>query len=124
MSSALFVYGTLMTGGSQAGLLGRAPRRTARVHGTLYRLPEGYPAMALGGSGWVHGELVEDAATPTILTVLDQYEGVAQGLYSRVLVTVHTQLRRVQAWAWVMSSPHRRGGKLIVDGRWRTWRHR
>ena len=119
---ALFVYGTLMTGGAQAGLLGRARRQPGRVHGALFRLPQGYPAMEVGGSAWVHGELVEQAITATMLAVLDQYEGVGEGLYTRQPVTVYTQLRRVTAWAWVMKAPHLRGGRRIVDGRWRTWR--
>jgi gamma-glutamylcyclotransferase (GGCT)/AIG2-like uncharacterized protein YtfP len=119
----LFVYGTLASGGERAGLLGGLGRRAASVRGTLYDLPAGYPALVLAGTGRVHGELVEppDAA---LLGVLDAYEGVAEGLYDRVVVDVRVGLRTERAWAWVLDEARARNGRIVRGGRWRAPRRR
>ena len=116
----VFVYGTLMAGEPQGGLLKRFPREEASLSGRLYRLPQGYPALQLGGAAGerVYGELVRQV-DPRMLPVLDQYEGVAEGLYRRVQVDVNAGLRAWPAWAWVMDDPLRRGGVHIPTGRWR-----
>lgn len=119
----LFVYGTLLSGGSAASLLGYAPRREATVRGTLYQLPAGYPALALAGDGVVHGELV-DVNDPALLRLLDHYEGVDEGLYRRVEVEAVVGLRREPAWAWVQDDPRLRGGRRVIGGRWTHPRRR
>jgi len=123
MTFSLFVYGTLLEGERMAGLLGNSPRQPARVRGEIYRLPAGYPAMRVGGDSFVHGELVERTDDRT-LTLLDQYEGVHEGLYQRVEVTALAGLERITAWAWVMDDPYLKGGKLIESGKWTVGRKR
>lgn len=114
----LFVYGTLMTDQAQAALLADMRRVRARVRGTLFRMPAGYPALVPGGEAWVHGELV-DLADPRRLAVLDHYEGVDEGLYRRVQVPVVVGLRTLEGWTWAMSDPAARGGRILPSGRWR-----
>lgn len=113
----LFVYGTLLSEGSQAAMLGSRARRGAWVRGTLWGLPAGYPALALEGEGRVHGELVDDVGP--LLSLLDHYEGVDEGLYRRVEVVANAALRRVPAWAYVMTDPLAHGGRVLPSGRWR-----
>lgn len=119
----LFVYGTLMSGNTQAAMLGRATRAASRVRGRLWSLPAGYPALEPIGEAWVHGELVT-GVPPGQLAVLDAYEGVGEGLYRRVVIDAHVGLRTVAAWAWVMDRPQLRGGRAIPGGRWRSIRRR
>lgn len=121
MSHPLFVYGTLMRGGERAGLAGRGRRGAAWIHGTLYDLPAGYPAITLGGEGRVHGEWC-DPVSDTQLRLLDLYEGVDEGLYRRVLTDVHTRTATFRAWVWVMEDPLAHGGRAIPSGRWRAVR--
>ncbi|MBX2800042.1 MAG: gamma-glutamylcyclotransferase [Myxococcales bacterium] len=122
MSTRLFVYGTLMHGGSQAGLLGRALRTPATTVGSLWHLPAGYPALS-DGDDVVHGELVvlPDAR---MLDVLDAYEGIDEGLYVRVKVDVRVGLRSERAWAYRMANPRLRGGRRTRDGRYKPLRSR
>jgi gamma-glutamylcyclotransferase (GGCT)/AIG2-like uncharacterized protein YtfP len=121
--SALFVYGTLLKGERMDGLLANRDRQLARVRGQIFRLAAGYPAMKLGGETFVHGEIVQ-GVDERMLGLLDQYEGVDQGLYKRVEVTALIGLERVTAWAWVMDDPYLKGGKLIESGRWTLGRRR
>jgi gamma-glutamylcyclotransferase (GGCT)/AIG2-like uncharacterized protein YtfP len=114
----LFVYGTLRTGEPQSGLLAGCSRAPASVRGQLYALPAGYPALVVGGSRKVYGELV-DGLDEARLSLLDAFEGVDEGLYRRVQVEVDVALQRVLAHAYVMEHPDRVGGVLIEDGRWR-----
>jgi len=123
MTARLFVYGTLLEGERMAGLLGGLDRAPARVRAQMYRLPAGYPAIQLGGEDFVHGELVSGCGE-RLLTMLDQYEGVHEGLYTRVEVTALCGLERVRAWCWVMEDPRLKGGVLIESGRWTLGRHR
>ncbi|MEZ4238513.1 MAG: gamma-glutamylcyclotransferase family protein [Myxococcota bacterium] len=119
----LFVYGTLMAGQAQAGLLGALGRRAAQVRGALYRLPAGYPALVADDAGWVHGELVDPPSAP-VLALLDTYEGVDEGLYRRIVCDVRVGLRTQPAWAYVMDAAQARRGRRVEDGRWRPVRRR
>jgi gamma-glutamylcyclotransferase (GGCT)/AIG2-like uncharacterized protein YtfP len=121
VSRPLFVYGTLLVGGAHAGLLRGLRRSEARVGGTLWRMPAGYPALQLGSDGDVCGDLVY-APAPRVLGLLDQYEGVADGLYRRVEVSALVGLLQERAWAYVMDNPRLRGGRLLKSGRWRPRR--
>ena len=70
----LFVYGTLLRGGRDAGLLADLEPRSARVRGALYLLPAGYPALRTDRGGrWIHGELVA-LDDPRRLRLLDRTE--------------------------------------------------
>lgn len=111
----LFVYGTLRSGGGAAGLLrdGR-PVGTGTVAGTLYDLGR-YPALVLDGRGPVEGEVWR--CPPDALARLDEYEGVADGLYSRVLVDVEG----VPCWTYVAGAlllPRLAPERRIPSGRW------
>ena len=120
-SLPLFVYGTLLVGQQQAGLLGELRRERAMVRGTLYRMPGGSPALALTGDTKITGELVyevEDA----LWGVLDFYEGVHEGLYRRCETTANLGLRPVRCLVYEMDRPELRGGRLVRSGHWRQRR--
>lgn len=143
----VFVYGTLQPGGRYWARFA-APYvtgvRPARVRGTLYDLPAGYPALvpAAGpgedGSGadapWVHGVLLL-SAHPGFLPGLDRLEGFdparppAANLYQRVLLPVwpdHPEGPSLtptaaphRAWVYVMESARLpSGARLLPAGRW------
>lgn len=113
----LFVYGTLMSEGPRAGLLGRGRRRVGRVPGVLFVMPTGYPALVLGSSGSVEGEVV-DGLDEARMRMVDLYEGVPEGLYQRVDVDVEVDGRAVAAWAYVMPDAAARGGTRWPGSRW------
>lgn len=119
----LFTYGTLMSGERQSPLLSGLRRIDARVKGRLFELNAGYPVMVLEGQSWVYGELVE-APGERRLAILDLYEGVDEGLYRRVRVTVSHHLRFTPAWAYVMEQAPKTGCRPIPSGQWRRTRMR
>lgn len=121
MTRSLFVYGTLMADGGQGGILAHLPHRAARMRGSLWRMPAGYPALRPDGQGDVFGELI-DLSDDALLAILDTYEGVHEGLYERRLATALVGLARVPAWVYVMSDPEGRGARHIPSGRWRATR--
>ncbi len=72
----LFVYGTLKPGYAPYQHFCAATvvtMQAAIVQGQLYHLPMGYPAITIGGQGWVQGYRLT-FADADILTVLDDYE--------------------------------------------------
>lgn len=77
----LFVYGTLLEGQANAGVLGPLRRHRARTRGRLWRLPAGYPALEPIDDAWVEGELLH--LPEARLRVVDLLEGVQEGLYRR-----------------------------------------
>lgn len=115
----LFVYGTLCAGEAQASLLTGASRRKAFVKGELYLLPAGYPALVLRGNLPVHGELVE-IRDLRLLSLLDTYEGVYEGLYTRVECDVRVGLKTERAWVYTLDLARARAGKRLSDGRFRA----
>ena len=116
---SLFVYGTLMSDQASSSLLAGLGRQPARTRGRLFALRAGYPALVPGGDAWVYGELVAPV-TPRRLTLLDQYEGVPEGLYRRTRVEAVIGLSTFPAWAWVMDDPSLHGGRYLPGGRWRA----
>ena len=111
----LFVYGTLRSGGGAAGLL-RDGRRvgTGTVAGTLYDLGR-YPALVPDGRGAVEGEVWRCPADA--LARLDEYEGVAEGLFERVEVDVGG----VRCWTYVagpLLAPRLPPERRVPSGRW------
>lgn len=114
----LFIYGTLMAGQPQGGLLRGLPRTKAIVRGALFRLPQGYPAIRLEGRQAVQGQLVEGIDTRR-MQLLDEIEGVGQSLYERMDCEAIVGLRQVAAQVYAMRDPLRSGGIPIPSGRWR-----
>ena len=97
MPEHLFVYGTLQREQPHHALLSDCRYLgPAWVQGSLYAMPEGFPAATPEGLGDVHGELYElpDYAD-FLLRELDAYEDVAQGLF------VRARLRVGEREAWV-----------------------
>lgn len=111
----LFVYGTLRSGGGAAGLLrGCRLAGAGTVAGTLYDLGA-YPALVLGGRGHVEGEVWRCPADA--LARLDEYEGVAEGLFERAVVGV----AGVPCWTYVAGAlllPRLASERRIPSGRW------
>lgn len=102
-SQHLWVYGTLRPGcgNRYAHLLHRASRHLglARVQGRLYRI-KWYPGVRLGGKpeDWVLGDLFR-ILDPSVLPVLDQYEGSNE--YQRVRTgAVLESGERIEAWVY------------------------
>ena len=103
MSTKLFVYGTLMRGEERDGLVAHLSAVPATVRGHLWRAPAGYPALMLDPSGpKIQGELLK-LNQESILMVLDLYEGVAEGLYTREIIDVNVNGQNESAWAYTMS---------------------
>ena len=93
----LFAYGTLMPDRSRVEVGGRWAADAVR--GRLHDLGP-YPALVgLGdpGAGWVEG-YVRPVDAAELRDVLDSYEGVAEGLFARVVTT--TRAGRL-AWIYV-----------------------
>lgn len=115
----LFVYGTLLEGGSNAGLLAGLVRRAATIEGKLWMAPAGYPALVVGSGAAIAGELVEvDAAR---LRVLDVLEGVPN-LYARARHDVRTKTGTVSAFVYVVTEREAlaRAYRPLTT---RDWRH-
>ena len=122
MSAKLFVYGTLMRGEERDGLVAHLKATPATVRGQLWRAPAGYPALFLDPSGQeIKGELLE-LEKESILMVLDLYEGVSEGLYSREKVNVAVSGKHEPAWVYVMSRTQLRiaGCQHVKTNDWRT----
>ncbi len=122
MSEHLFVYGTLMRGEEREGIVAHLPNQPAIAMGQLWRAPAGYPALFVDPNGLpIRGELLA-IEQPSIFMVLDLYEGVAEGLYTREIIDVQTERGPVQAWAYIMSQQQlrRAGCRFIKTTDWRT----
>ncbi len=122
MSHPLFVYGTLMRHADRGHLLSSLRRRPARTQGNLYALPAGYPALT-AGNRTVFGELVENVSNP-MLSILDAYEGVSDGLYERRRINVRVDTETINAWAYCMDDARKHGGRLLPLGRFEPIRKR
>jgi len=115
----LFVYGTLLEGGSNAGLLARLPRKTASIEGRLWMAPAGYPALVVGSGATIAGELVEvDAAR---LAVLDVLEGVPN-LYTRAKHDVRSARGTIAAFVYTVTEQEARA-RNYRPLTTRDWRH-
>ncbi len=122
MSTHLFVYGTLMRGEERDGLVAHLPATPASVRGQLWRVPAGYPALYLDPAGIeIRGELLQ-LENESILMVLDLYEGVSEGLYSREVVPITVRGMKKTAWVYVMSRAQLRiaGCQPLKTDDWRT----
>jgi gamma-glutamylcyclotransferase (GGCT)/AIG2-like uncharacterized protein YtfP len=114
----LFVYGTLQSSGEAAELLKACPVITkASVAGTLYDIDGEYPALVLGGTGRVHGE-IRTCASDALLR-LDENEGVEQRLFRRVGV----QIGDHSCWTYVAGpklAPKLLPARRVPSGIWST----
>lgn len=122
--NALFVYGTLMRGESNHGLLrGAVQFEDARVPGRLFKLPAGYPAL-VAGEGTVFGELAFFDELSPHLPAIDAYEDCDPAdpkgsLYRRLRCEATRRTgERIEAWCYVMETVPK-GAVLIPSGRWK-----
>jgi gamma-glutamylcyclotransferase (GGCT)/AIG2-like uncharacterized protein YtfP len=127
---AVFVYGTLLRGESNAHVLhGPGVRRVvdAALDGaTLHETPNPYPVMRLGGVAAVIGELVEVHDVEAMLGPLDALEdftgyGRSDRMYHRTLVRVRVEGGERLAWTYVAGETLAPGAP-IASGSWRAHR--
>lgn len=132
LATGLFVYGTLLRGGSRHGELercgGAADISPATAKGALLDCGA-FPGMLAGPEGTVHGELVELRDVPLALTHLDGVEGfegfeASRALFRRALIKVKTggageQLAWTYLWAGTDRHPRIASGDWLAsrDGR-------
>jgi len=129
----IFVYGTLMQGRENHGLLAPFIKsvQAAAVRGRLLHLTdEGYP-MLFSGDDTIHGELVElldEAAALAILDPLEEYCGPdqPQNLFERRLTTVFCKADQIiQAWVYACPATAEverwATGEPVVEGNWRLF---
>ena len=97
----LFVYGTLRSNGAGAALLASGELiGEGSVGGVVYEMDGGYPALLFYGNTPVRGEVWRMPVTA--LPALDEYEGVAEGLFRRIGVEVSLADGGVQGcWVYV-----------------------
>lgn len=97
----LFVYGTLRSSGAAAALLANCERiAAAEVGGVLYDIDGEYTALVLYGNSPVAGEIWR--CPSELLPEIDAYEGVDEGLFRRVGVSVRQPAGRdVACWTYV-----------------------
>ncbi len=122
----LFVYGTLMRGQDQEGLVAHLPVQAAFTRGALWRAPAGYPALEFNAGG---AQIVGEVLTlpdPSMFIVLDLYEGIADGLYTRTRIPVQTEEGISTAWAYTMNAQQlrRAGCRRMELTDWRKTRRR
>jgi len=125
LATGLFVYGTLLRGGSRHGEFdrcgGTAGALAATAAGALLDCGS-FPGMLAGAEGTVHGELVELRDVPLALTHLDGVEGfegfeAARALFRRALIKVTTGDAAEQlAWTYLWAGTDRH--PRIVSGNW------
>ena len=119
---ALFAYGTLLTGESNAPRLGELPRQPASTRGHLWVLPQGYPVLVCDPQGPpIQGERIEGIGAQMVLD-LDDLEGTARGLYRRTSLMVDTPGGPAPAQSYVMSAAEalRHGCKPLELTDWRA----
>lgn len=120
----IFVYGSLMAGEQNDGLLAAFPRKPAQVLGNLFMMPAGYPALVPSKEASpIHGEYIE-LPDFSMLTVLDHFERVHDGLYLRQEVEALIRGNPHPAWAYVLDAKtvrKRQLRRLDVDD-WRKLR--
>lgn len=129
---AVFVYGTLLLGESNAGVLPVEwvqTRTPAEVAGRLYETEHPYPVMRLEPAGTVRGERVVLRHAFEALGPLDALEGFSgydlQGrMYHRTLVQVR-QATGPGPWCWTYVQGETLAiGPPIEEGDWRAFRLR
>jgi len=123
--TAIFAYGTLMSGERRHDLLATRVRRThgsAHVVGAALIHIDWYPGLVLGDGGPVHGELYELADIAATLEELDSYEDFSgyddeSSLYRRSLVNAVITGGSMLAWTYIYLGDVD-AFPLIPSGRW------
>lgn len=124
MNTRIFVYGTLLHGEPNHGLLARARLVGPTWTAPLYRFVSlgGFPALLHGGKTSIAGEVYEvDEET---LARLDRLEGHPR-FYRRETIDLHDDdgsgdvAGRVEAYV-LQEEP--RNADVIQHGKWRTYR--
>ena len=115
----LFVYGTLRSNGAGTSLLTEGELLgEGSVGGMLYDVDGAYPALVLYGNTPVRGEVWKCAAV--MLESLDEYEGVAEGLFRRIGVEVQMADGTTQG-CWTYTAGPRLARKLTPSRRIDAW---
>jgi gamma-glutamylcyclotransferase (GGCT)/AIG2-like uncharacterized protein YtfP len=132
LATGLFVYGTLLRGGSrhrEFERCGGAARILQATAGGVLLDCGSFPGMLAGTEGAVHGQLVELRDVPLALTHLDGVEGfegfeAARALFRRALIKVTTaegteRLAWTYLWAGTDRYPKIPSGDWLAhrDGR-------
>lgn len=126
MINKLFVYGTLMQGEANYGVIADYVIKNvpAKARGQVFDLPYGYPAMATG-EGWAYGELVELRDVERAIKALDHlegYQGVGKrNLYERIISTVYTATGEIDTayiYYWSKVGQLQQIGTQVKNGRW------
>jgi gamma-glutamylcyclotransferase (GGCT)/AIG2-like uncharacterized protein YtfP len=123
--TAIFAYGSLMSGQRSHEMLATRVRRSrgpAHVVGASLIHVDWYPGLVPSEGGEVHGELYELDDVPATLEDFDAYEDfsgydAADSLYRRSLVSAITGGGPVLAWTYIyLGDPD--AFPLIPSGRW------
>jgi gamma-glutamylcyclotransferase (GGCT)/AIG2-like uncharacterized protein YtfP len=111
----LFTYGSLRAEGTAAGrLAGCELVGSATVNGILYDIRGEFRALILYGESPIEGDVWRCPAS--MLASLDEYEGVATGLFRRVGHEARTTAGdRVPCWIYVAGPALRRN--LVPESR-------
>jgi gamma-glutamylcyclotransferase (GGCT)/AIG2-like uncharacterized protein YtfP len=128
----VFVYGTLLRGEANAGLIPAEFIRTvqpATVAGALYDTGHGYPALKLQGPPQrrVRGECLHIADLPALLEALDRLEEFGgyddpAPLYYRTLIDLQAENGEpLRAWCYI-GAHEAMFREAIEHGCWRTHR--
>lgn len=120
-SNNLFIYGTLMFEDVFRRITGMSlPLHDARLEGyRRYAIAEGggwlpYPAIIEEEGASVQGKLIR-AVPAALITLLDDYEGIEEGLYERATARVRAAEEELEAEVYL-------AGSLIrsrLGGEWR-----
>jgi gamma-glutamylcyclotransferase (GGCT)/AIG2-like uncharacterized protein YtfP len=116
--TSIFVYGTLLAGEPNHGLLGASPLvRRALTAPSFELVSLGYfPALVRGGATAVRGEVY--AVAPPTLAALDALEGYP-GYYRREPVELdHGE----EVLAYLLEPAQVEGMERIASGDWAAWR--
>jgi gamma-glutamylcyclotransferase (GGCT)/AIG2-like uncharacterized protein YtfP len=123
--TAIFAYGTLMSGGRSHDMLATRVRRShgpAHVVGASLIHIDWYPGLVLSDGGSVHGELYELDDVAATLEQFDSYEDFSgydgeESLYRRSLVSAVTSGGSMLAWTYIyLGDPD--PFPVIPSGRW------
>lgn len=124
--NALFVYGTLRKGGSNAGFLKGAEciGMGCAVEGELHATPYDYPIARKRKGRFIQGELYNVSAD--MLKAIDRLEGYEEGRqegneYERVVMDVVHQDEVVQAYGYIATDFFQQIFNPIESGDWITY---
>jgi gamma-glutamylcyclotransferase (GGCT)/AIG2-like uncharacterized protein YtfP len=123
--TAIFAYGTLMSGERSHDMLATRARRShgsAHVVGASLIHIDWYPGLVLDDGGSVHGEVYELDDVAASLEQLDSYEDFSgydreDSLYRRSLVSAITPGGSILAWTYIYLGDAD-AFPLIPSGRW------